>query len=452
MRILMVSPHPVYSPRGTPISVFNRCLALGALGHQIDLVTYPVGQSRPAPGLRYLRAHVPGIRQVPVGPSPAKLVLNAAVAARALREATRERGRYDAVHTHEEAGVLGPALSRLCGTPHVYDMGNGWSDVLTNYGLGVRTPLGRLADAAETAVVRRSDVVIAHFPVLATRMAALTETPVQVVFNISLDPDPDPETAAALRRSWGAAPGAPVILYAGTLEPYQGIDLLLDAMVSVVSACPQALLVIVGGQREQVDALRRARDACGLSRHVRLIGTVPSPLVPACLQAADILVSPRQRGSNTPLKIFSYLRSGRPIVATDIPSHTQVLDDRSGILVPPTPSGLARGIRGLLGDGPRRRQAIAGALALQAEYGVERFVADVARAYAHIGAAADPDTVVQAAARVRAMHEEVIAVPKQAALSFLPAARDLADAAAVIAQHRSEPHRRSPSPGFKERS
>jgi hypothetical protein len=69
MRVLMVSPHPVYSPRGTPISVFNRCLALCALGHEIDLVTYPVGQDREVAGLRYVRANVPGVRSVPVGPS-----------------------------------------------------------------------------------------------------------------------------------------------------------------------------------------------------------------------------------------------------------------------------------------------------------------------------------------------------------------------------------------------
>ncbi len=37
MRILMVSPHPVYSPRGTPISVLNRCRALAELGHEVDL-------------------------------------------------------------------------------------------------------------------------------------------------------------------------------------------------------------------------------------------------------------------------------------------------------------------------------------------------------------------------------------------------------------------------------
>ena len=101
--------------------------------------------------------------------------------------------------------------------------------------------------------------------------------------------------------------------------------------------------------------------------------------------AADVLVSPRERGRNTPLKIFSYLRSGRPIVATDIASHTQVLDEWSSVLVPPSAQGLALGIRSLLDEGPARYQAIEGALALQTNYGIERYVGEVARAYAHVG-------------------------------------------------------------------
>jgi glycosyltransferase involved in cell wall biosynthesis len=58
-----------------------------------------------------------------------------------------------------------------------------------------------------------------------------------------------------------------------------------------------------------------------------------------------VLVSPRCRGENTPFKIYTYLASGRPLVATRIPTHTQLLDDTLAWLVEPTPEGLAFGIR-----------------------------------------------------------------------------------------------------------
>jgi glycosyltransferase involved in cell wall biosynthesis len=400
MRVLMVSPHPVYSPRGTPISVFNRCLALCALDHQVDLVTYPVGEDRQVEGLRYLRAAMPGVRSVPVGPSLRKLVLNGAVTLRSLREAVRGKGTYDVVHTHEEAGVFGPALARLAQVPHVYDMGNDWADVLGNYGLAERHPLTRVAGAFEDAVIRRSDAVIAHFPLIANRVESVSSTPVETVFNISLEPEPDPAVVSALREAW-TADGTKVVLYTGTLESYQGIPLLLEAMAQVSRAHPSAVLVILGGREAQVQYFRQQARALGIASRVRLEGAVPAPLVPACMQAADVLVSPRELGNNTPLKIFSYLRSGRPIVATDILSHTQVLDRHTCVLVPPTAAGLADGIGGVLDEGPSRRRVDQGAQAVRTQFGIEQYVSGVSRAYRHVGGGGgDAGSIGRAAERI----------------------------------------------------
>jgi glycosyltransferase involved in cell wall biosynthesis len=243
-------------------------------------------------------------------------------------------------------------------------------------------------------------VVIAHFPLLADRMERGATTPVETVFNISLEADPDPAMASYIRTSWGAH-GSKVILYSGTLEPYQGVQLLLESLVELRHS--PALLVIAGGRPEQVAALQKQASELGVADTVRLLGTVPSTLMPAHLMAADVLVSPRERGRNTPLKIFSYLRSGRPIVATDIASHTQVLDEQSCVLVPPTAHDLAAGIRSLLDEGPVRTRAVAGARRLQAEYGIERYVRGVARAYEHVGSGAIDEAAVSVAAdRIRA--------------------------------------------------
>ncbi|HTZ09642.1 MAG TPA: glycosyltransferase [Acidimicrobiales bacterium] len=398
MRILMVSPHPVYSPRGTPISVFNRAQALGALGHRVDLVTYPVGEDRPAHGLHYRRARVPGVHAVAVGLSPAKVVLNGAVTVASFATAVRHRRRtYDVVHTHEEAGLFGPALARVLAVPHVYDMGNGWSDVLRNYGLAPRHPLVRGAGALEDRVIRRSGLVLCHFPVLAERVRAVSGTPAETVVNSSLDPDPDPALVAAVRAGW-CGDGSQLVVYAGTLEAYQGVGLLVEAMGAVLKRAPDAVLVVLGGRGGQVAELRRRSVELGLARRVHLVGTVPPPVVAAFLEAADVLVSPRLRGENTPLKIFSYLRSGRPIVATDIASHTQVLDADTAVLVPPTPEGLAGGIATLLEEGPvQPRAAVA-----RDRYGVEGYVEAVARAYTHVGGPVPDERAVRSAAeRIR---------------------------------------------------
>ena len=304
------------------------------------------------------------------------------------------------VHTHEEAGLFGPALARLARAPHVYDMGNDWADVLGNYGLGERHPLTRAAGALEDAVIRRSDAVIAHFPLIANRVESVSSTPVETVFNISLEPEPDPSVVSALRRAW-SADGTKVVLYTGTLESYQGIPLLLEAMDRVSRAHSSAVLVVLGGTEAQVEQLRQQARALGIASRVRLEGAVPSPLVPACMQAADVLVSPRELGNNTPLKIFSYLRSGRPIVATDILSHTQVLDRDTCVLVPPTAAGLAGGIGAVLDEGPSHRRVDQGAQALRAQFGIEQYVSGVSRAYRHVGGEdCDAGSIGRAAERI----------------------------------------------------
>lgn len=376
MRILMVSPHPVYAPRGTPISVFNRCAALAALGHEVDLVTYPVGEDRPVPGLHYLRGRRRRTRPVKVGPSWAKLTLNAGVAARTFGVLARHRRRYDVIHTHEEAGLIGLVAAAATGLPHVYDMGNDWSTVLQNYGLGPRHPLTRMAAGWERAVVRRASAVIAHFPSIQASIAAAGHpTPVIVVANVPLDGDspspPDPPAA-----------GPPCVLYAGTLEPYQGVEQLVEAFAVVRREGVDARLVVVGGRGDQVAQLAGRAEALGIGADVRLEGPVVPEAVAGYVSAAAVLVSPRLRGDNTPLKIFSYLRAAKPILATRIPSHTQIVDERAAMLVEPTVDGLAAGLRRLLTDEPLRGSLAAGALALSSRYTPDHFVAGVARAYA----------------------------------------------------------------------
>src|SRR5262250_1351194 len=85
VKILMIAPEPFFEPRGTPFSEFHRLRTLTALGHQVDLVTYPFGASVSMPGLRVFRSlRPPLVRSVRVGPSLAKIPLDALLAITAL--------------------------------------------------------------------------------------------------------------------------------------------------------------------------------------------------------------------------------------------------------------------------------------------------------------------------------------------------------------------------------
>jgi glycosyltransferase involved in cell wall biosynthesis len=134
------------------------------------------------------------------------------------------------------------------------------------------------------------------------------------------------------------------IVYAGTLEPYQGIDILIQAFKVVVSEQPDAFLVVVGGNKNQVAHYSTLAEKHRLNGHILFTGRVPQFLAQRYCRLASILVSPRTGGTNTPLKIYEQLASGKPIVATNIYSHTQVLNDSVAFLVEPNPGDMAGGI------------------------------------------------------------------------------------------------------------
>jgi glycosyltransferase involved in cell wall biosynthesis len=185
----------------------------------------------------------------------------------------------------------------------------------------------------------------------------------------------------ARRASLGLADNTPIAVYTGTFEHYQGLDLLYDAMVHVASREPDARLVIVGGTPAQVGKARAQVVARGIAEAVVFTGQRPAEEIPAYLDAATLLVSPRSTGTNTPLKIYQYLRSGRPIVATNLRTHTQVLSDATAVLADATPDAMADAMLRVFRD-PELAQAVGGrAVAMaETEYSEAAYMAKTQRA------------------------------------------------------------------------
>jgi glycosyltransferase involved in cell wall biosynthesis len=342
MHILMIAPEPFFEPRGTPFSEFHRIRALTRLGHTVDLVTYPFGRPVALSGLRIHRCLKPPlVSHVRIGPSWAKVPLNVFLAATAFRLALTRR--YDAVHSHEEGGGIGVVIAALLRVPHLYDMHSSLPQQVANFRYRAIPGLAWMLRRLERTLIRRSRVVIVICQDLEDTVRAIRPDAAAVLIeNAPGSGDrPTPGTGAAIRSQLGLPADAPVALYTGTFEPYQGLDLLLDAMTAVAAARADAWLVLVGGDAAQVAAMQQQVDGRGLTTRVILTGQRPAEEIPAYLDAATVLVSPRSTGTNTPLKIYQYLRSGRPIVATNLRTHTQVLSPEVAWLADPTPAALA---------------------------------------------------------------------------------------------------------------
>jgi glycosyltransferase involved in cell wall biosynthesis len=368
MNVLMVAPQPFFRPRGTPLSVLHRIRALTRLGHTVELVTYPFGEQVEIDGLTIHRsARPPFVRDVGIGPSLPKLLLDLPLARHTLRLAAS--GRFELLHTHEEAGWIGAYVRRRYGLPHLYDMHSSLPQQITHFRHYDRRLLIAVFRWLERETLRNADAVIAICPSLRDQVLESGYARPLALIENTLDFDVPAPTEAELEelRDRLELGNRPVVLYTGTLEPYQGLDLLVAAMPAVLRRVPEARLVIVGGKPEQGEALRRRAADLGVTDSVRTLPAVPPADVSRYHRLADVLVTPRSRGTNTPLKIYQYLRAGRPIVATNIPSHTQVLDRDVAVLVRPEPEALAHGISGLLLDPQRGRELARAAATLAAE-------------------------------------------------------------------------------------
>ena len=348
----MIAPEPFFEPRGTPFSEFHRIRALLELGHEVDLVTYPFGANVTMPGLRLFRSlRPPLMRSVSVGPSFAKLPLNALLTLTVFRRALSQR--YDVIHSHEEAGLIGVAVAALLRIPHVYDMHSSLPQQLTNFAFSRSRIVRRLFLSIESLMIRRSRVVIVICPTLEDTVRDIDPQAQTVLIENapgSAGDDATPDQAAAVRRRFGLSESTPIVLYTGTFEAYQGLDLLFDAMGAVHAARPDARLLLAGGKSEQVTRARERAKTAGIEDVVVFAGERPAQEIPAYLLAATVLVSPRSRGTNTPLKIYQYLRSRKPIVATRLLSHTQVLSDETAVLTGASANEFASGILKVLNE------------------------------------------------------------------------------------------------------
>jgi glycosyltransferase involved in cell wall biosynthesis len=379
----VVSPQPFYEDRGTPIAILQLLTALTSLDYQADLLTYPIGASPELPGVRYFRCANPlGFRSVPVGFSFRKLVLDAAIVVSLVERVRRDR--YDVIHAVEEGAYPAALAARWLGVPLVYDMASSLPEQLgRHWFLGTR-PMQRMLQTFERWLLRRAEQVVASTG-LADKVAAVAPHTSVREWTFCAQPRPTmtAATTAAVRRELELSPTDRVVMYTGTFAEYQGIDLLLEAAAELCAARDDVSFVLLGGYPGEQQTVRRRVIDLGIDARVRVLGRRSRQETSLMLQIADVVTSPRRFGGNFPLKIFDYMEAGRPIVATDIPTHRMVLDERCAVLTRSSPSCLADGIARLLDDADFAADLTAAASAVAAErFGWCAFVRLVSNLYA----------------------------------------------------------------------
>ncbi len=358
MRILLLAPQPFYTERGTPIAVFNLAKVLGEAGHQIDLMTFPGGEDVGLKNTQIIRVGkwIPLLGELPVGFSLRKLLLDGVMFFSALHHTLIQD--YDVIHAVEESVFIALVCARIRGSRVIYDMDSSMADQLIERRAWLSSLRGVL-DAGEGFAIRHASHVLAVCQALADKAQKSARkvagkgrinTPVTVIEDISNNPIGDDTESEKVEDIRQVLPEYPVkMLYVGNLEPYQGVGCVIDAMAE--PGLPDEVgFLVIGGNPQDIAAHQQQAEHLGVAGRVVFLGPRPVKHLAQFLVQADILVSPRTQGINTPMKIYTYLGAGKPVIATDIFSHTQVLNECSACLVAPDGASIAAGITRVVED------------------------------------------------------------------------------------------------------
>jgi glycosyltransferase involved in cell wall biosynthesis len=365
--------------RANGVQTMETCHALARRGHEVRLVVRPDSAARQRdPWAYYGLPPVPAltIEHVRV-PAPLS-ARRAAYVAHSLWRALGQ-SRADVIFTRDLtiAGLL-LRLPSSVRAPVVYES-HGFAPAVSEDLPAMLSNATGLSPAKRRRLEARERLVWAHAAGYITITGALArelEGRFGPRAHVAVVPDgariPDVEDVG-LRRAAGTI--GPVVGYAGHLYPWKGPDVLLAAIERLPGVCA----LIVGGLAGEpdLDRIRALADRVAPGR-VTCTGQVDPPRVAGLLRQADVLVLPNTPGRvsaayTSPLKLFEYMASGRPIVASDLPALREVLrPDANAVLVEAGNAGaLAAGLARVLAD-----PALASRLAAQARADVREYTWD----------------------------------------------------------------------------
>ena len=351
MKILFLAPHPYFIDRGTPIAVDYMLRVLSERGDRVDLVTYHEGRNIPRENVHIHRiVTLPFVKNIRPGLSWKKIVCDVVMVVTLIPMLIRTR--YDVIHAVEESVFMALVAKFLFRIPYVYDMDSSLSLQIMDK-LPHLKAVASILTSAEKIAVKNSLAVIPVCQALVDVAKKFAPSKASFLLqDISLLDERSIDNSQRLRRELSI--DGLIFMYIGNLEVYQGIDLLLESFGSL-SERISASVIIIGGNPADIQKYKRKSAELRLQSRVHFLGPKPIAKMSEFIHQADILVSPRIQGNNTPMKIYSYLHSGKAVLATKIESHTQVLTDKISMLALPNPGEFAEAMLTLINDDELRQ-------------------------------------------------------------------------------------------------
>jgi glycosyltransferase involved in cell wall biosynthesis len=359
--VLTIAPTSFFADYGCHVRIWEEAKILKQLGHRFVMATYHNGDNMP--GLDIRRSwDVPWVKRAMVGSSRHKLYLDAALSWRALRVALEIKP--DIIHAHlHEGALIGTVISQLLRIPLVFDyQGSLTSEMLDHGFIRSASPLLPPLQTLERIINYMPDAVITSSYNAAATLHQEWNFPRDRLYTVidsvnterfrPFDGSPDwEEERQQLRQQLGIPADRRVVVYLGLLAPYQGTNILLEAVRHVIREQPNVHFLIMG--YPDVSTYQTVAELLGVADHVSMPGRIMYREAHSYLALGDIAVAPKMSATEGAGKITNYLAMGLPVVAFDTPVSREILGPLGVYARYGDSESLAQEIVGLLEDQPR---------------------------------------------------------------------------------------------------
>lgn len=366
MRIAYLLPDPgipVGGVKGASVHVAEVCRALKANGCTVLLVAMRVAGDPPG-GIECIHLDPGSLSRGPDGePARIQAVKEFFVRAEPVVADFHPDIIYERLSLF--AGDGGTLAERL-GVPRMVEVNAPVArERARHFGLACR----EVAETLERSALAAATVIAVSKPMAdwaATRGAIATTVVPNGADVERFAPDRAGPSSVAVRDALGLN-DARVIGFAGSLKPWHGVEVLLEATARLATGRPQVRLLIVGDGPMRAKLTAWAADH--LPRQVEFTGAVPSEAMPAYVGAFDIATAPYLPAEDfyfSPLKIVEAMAAGRPIVASSFPPIAAMLGGTGSLVTPGDPNDLATAFSELL-DHPEHARRLGTAAQQRAE-------------------------------------------------------------------------------------
>jgi glycosyltransferase involved in cell wall biosynthesis len=349
-RVLYTAFDVVPSPKGASTHILHFLRGLVNGGYSVHLVTPGDGALPPEDELE-------GARVTRLPPVKGENFLARAIGfGQAVMEHVASHPEYDFVHYRSVWSGLPLAQAKAhYGYKTLFEV-NGLLSVELKYHYPGLRESGVLAKIRQQELVTLmlSDALVCPSAVTRAFLTSL-DAPRQRIRVIPNGVSPVDFKATPLPPDDGHTP---VLLYIGTLADWQGLDILIKAMPSILAECQVRLCVLGRGRSRQRKVLAKQIRKLGLDGHVSLEPAQPHHLVPGVIAQADLCVAPLGMNDRNitqgccPIKVIEYMAAGRPILASNLPVVRELVrEDVDALLFSPDdPQDLARQALAILCD------------------------------------------------------------------------------------------------------